>query len=146
MSNRVKAHKPSDSQQSLFKRTAEATDSSLSTVRRIVKQKDGPKTPGKKRPNEKEQFNKLDEFDLGIMRRIVHIFYQNNETFSLRKLLNKLREKIKFLYSTTSSNVLLKKLGFRYKKRQRESIIHERPDLVSWRETFFEKNQGNQRK
>ena len=38
-----KAHKPSDSQQSLFKHTAEATGSSLSTVRRIVKQKDSPK-------------------------------------------------------------------------------------------------------
>ena len=32
--------------------------------------------------------------------------------------------------------MLLRKLGFCYKKRQRESIIHERPDLVSWRETF----------
>ena len=33
--------------------------------------------------------------------------------------------------------MLLKKLDVRYKKRQRESIIHERPDLVSWRETFL---------
>ena len=60
-----KVHKPSDSQQSLFKHTAEATGSSLSAVRRIVKQKDCPKTPGKKRPNKKEEFNKMDEFDLG---------------------------------------------------------------------------------
>ena len=53
----------------------------LSTVRRIVKQKDGPKTPGKKRPSTKEEFNKLDESDLGIIRRIVHTCYQNNEIF-----------------------------------------------------------------
>ena len=111
-----KVHKPSDSQQSLFKHTAEATGSSLSTVRRIVKQKDGPKTPGKKRLNKNKEFNKLDEFDLGIIRRIVHTFYQNNETFSLRKLLNKLREEIKFPCLTTTLSILLKKLGFRYKK------------------------------
>ena len=54
-----------ESQKSLLKHTAEATGSSLSTVRRIVKQKDGPETPGKKkRPNKKEEVNKLDEFDL----------------------------------------------------------------------------------
>ena len=34
-----KAHKPSGSQQSLLKHTTEATGSSLSTVRRIAKQK-----------------------------------------------------------------------------------------------------------
>ena len=47
-----------------------------------------------------EEFNKLDEFDLDIIRRIVHTFYQNNDTFSLTKLLNKLREEIRFQYST----------------------------------------------
>ena len=75
------AHKPSGSQQSLFKHMTEATGSSVSTVRRIVKQKDGPKTPGKRCQIKKEEFNKLDEFDLGIIRPIVHTFYQNNETF-----------------------------------------------------------------
>ena len=49
-----KANSPSDRDHSLFKCTAEATGSSLSTVRRIVQQKDGPKTPGKKRPNRKK--------------------------------------------------------------------------------------------
>ena len=42
-----KANNPSD-RDHLFKRTDEATGSSLSTVRRIVQQKDGPKTPRKK--------------------------------------------------------------------------------------------------
>ena len=42
-----KTNNPSDRDHSLFKRTAEAIESSLSTVRRIVQQKDGPKTPGK---------------------------------------------------------------------------------------------------
>ena len=91
-----KANNPSDRDHSLFKRTAEATWSSLSTVRRIVQQKDGPKTPGKKRPNRKEEFSKLDEFDLGVIRRIVHGYYARNETFSLKQLQKQLKEEIAF--------------------------------------------------
>ena len=49
-----KVHSPSESQNFLFKCTSEATGSSISTVRRIVKQSDGPKTPGKKRKIEKK--------------------------------------------------------------------------------------------
>ena len=44
-----KVHDPSESQNFLFKFTLEATGSSISTVRRTVKQSDGPKTPGKKK-------------------------------------------------------------------------------------------------
>ena len=32
-------------------------------------------------------------------------------------------------------------LGFKYKKRQRESIVHERADLVTWRELFMRRIQ-----
>ena len=46
-----KANNPSDRDHSLFKRTAEATGASLSTVRRIVQQKDEPKTPEKSSAN-----------------------------------------------------------------------------------------------
>ena len=42
-----KVHNPSESQNFLFKCRSEATGSSITTVRRIVKQSDGPKTSGK---------------------------------------------------------------------------------------------------
>ena len=32
-------------------------------------------------------------------------------------------------------------LGFNYKKRQRESIVHERADLVAWKESFMRRIQ-----
>ena len=80
----LKANNTSDRDYSLFKRPAEAKGSSLSTVRRIVQQKDGLKTPGKKRPNRKKEFSKLDEFDLGVIRRIVHGYYARNEHFPLK--------------------------------------------------------------
>ena len=88
MSNRVKANNPSHRDHSLFKRTAEAAGSSSSTVRRKVLQKDGPKTPGKKRSNRKEEFSKSDEFGLDVIRRIVHGYYARNETFSLKDYKN----------------------------------------------------------
>ena len=110
--NRVKANNPSDRDHSLFKGTAEATGSSLSTVRRIVQQKDGLKTPGKKRPNRKEEFSKLDEFDLGVIRRIVHGYYARNETFSLKKLQKQLKEEIAFPYSISTLGFVLKSLTF----------------------------------
>ena len=56
INNVFKYFKANNPDHSLFKRTAEATGSSLSTARRIVQQKDGPKTPGKKRANRKEEF------------------------------------------------------------------------------------------
>ena len=111
-----KANNPSDRYHSLFKRTAEATGSSLTTVRRIVHQKDGPKTPRKKKPNRKEEFSKLDEFDLGVIRRIVHGYYARNETFSLKKLQKQLKKEIAFPYSIPTLSFVLKKLGFRFKR------------------------------
>ena len=106
-------------------------------MRRIVQQKDGPKTPGKKRPNKKEEFSKSDEFDQGVIRRIVHGYYARNETFSFKKLQKQLKEEIAFPYSISTLGFVLKKLGFRFKRRQRESIIHERSDLNAWRESFL---------
>ena len=50
-----KVQNPSESQNFLFSCTSEATRSSISTVRRIVKQSDEPKTPGKKRKKETEK-------------------------------------------------------------------------------------------
>ena len=49
-----KVQNPSESQNFLFKCTSEATGSSISTVRRIVRQSDGPKTPDKKEKIEKK--------------------------------------------------------------------------------------------
>ena len=102
----------------------------------------GLKRQVKKRKNRKEEFSKLDEFDLSVIRRIVHGYYARTENFSLKKLLNKLRDEIHFPYSIITLSLVLKMLGFKYKKRQRESIVHERADLVAWRESFMRRIQG----
>ena len=48
-----------------------------------------------------------------------------------------MKEEIAFSYSISTLGFVLKKLGSRFKRRQRESIIHERSDLIAWRELFL---------
>ena len=83
------------------------------------------------------KFTKLDSFDLSVIRRIIHSFYSRNESPTLTKFLKKLKEEINFPYGRTHLFRLLKTLGFKYKKRGRESILNERSDLIMWRESFL---------
>ena len=75
--------------------------------------------------------------DLSVIRRIIHSFYSRNESPTLTKVLKKLKEEINFRYGRTHLFRLLKTLGFKYKKRGRESILNERSDLIMWRESFL---------
>ena len=131
----LKGNFPLESQRSIIERTSKATGSSISTIKRIMKE-ERPRSPGKKRPNRKK-FTKLDSFDLSVIRRIIHSFYSRNESPTLTKLLKKLKEEINFPYGRTHLFRLLKTLGFKYKKRGRESILNERSDLIMWREPFL---------
>ena len=56
----------------------------------------GLKRQVKKEKNRKEEFSKLDELDLSVIRRIVHGYYARNENFSLKKLINKLEDDFTF--------------------------------------------------
>ena len=123
----LKGNFPPESQRSIIERASKATGSSISTIKRIMKE-ERPRSPGKKRPNRKK-FTKLDSFDLSVIRRIIHSFYSMNESPTLTKLLKKLKEEINFH--------MLRTLGFKYKKRVRESILNERSDLIMWRESFL---------
>ena len=52
-----------------------ATGASATSVKRIVGEEDGNKPPGKSWPKRKKVFNRLDEFDLGVIRRMMYSFY-----------------------------------------------------------------------
>ena len=102
----------------------------------------GLKRQVKKNKKRKEECSKLDEFDLSVIRRIVHGYNARNEHFSLKKLLNKLRDEIHFPHSITTLSLVLKMLGRRNVRveveetSERESMVHERADMVAWRESF----------
>ena len=85
----------------------------------------------------KVQFGKMDNFDVGVIRRIIHNLYQENISPSLKKILLQLKEKMNFPYGKTHLWRLLKKMGFGYEKRGRQRIISERPEIITWRERYL---------
>ena len=134
-----------ESQRALIDRTVEATGSSKSTIKRIINENKSGKlqSPGKKRPNRKK-FNKLDSFDLSVIRRIVHEFYGKNESPTLKKLLKKLKN-IDSPYGMTQLYKLLKMLGFRYKRKGRKHLTRKiRSNCLEG--IIFKTNQRNKKK
>ena len=49
----------------------------------------------------KVRFGKLDNFDVGVIRRIIHNLYRENISPSLKKILLQLKEKMNFPYGKT---------------------------------------------
>ena len=85
----------------------------------------------------KVRFGKLDNFDVGVIRRIIHNLYRENISPSLKKILLQLKEKMNFPYGKTHLWRLLKKTGFGYEKWGRQRIISERPEIIAWRERYL---------
>lgn len=136
---RENMNRPRYRSNAVLKKTAAATGIHINSVRKIEKNKIPVPTPGKRRPSGRKKFGKLDEFDLGVIRRIIHQFYIRNEIPTLNKLLKELRSKMDFPYKRTCLHELLQKMGFKFKRRGRERIIYERDDLVVWREKYLRK-------
>ena len=70
--NYLKTENPSLKRNALVEMTVKATGASATSVKRISVRKTGNKSPGKSRPKRKKALNRLDEFDLGVIRRMMH--------------------------------------------------------------------------
>ena len=77
-------------------KTAAATGVSKNSMRKIVSARKVI-DEGKTR-KAKVQCGKLDNFDVGVIRRIIHNLYRENISPSLKKILLQLKEKMNFLY------------------------------------------------
>ena len=73
--NYFKTENPSLKRNALVEMTVTATGAFATSVKRIVGEENGNKSPGKSRPKRKEAFKRLEEFDLGVIRRLMHSFY-----------------------------------------------------------------------
>ena len=91
----------------------------------------------KKAKLSREKFGKLDDFDLGVIRRLIHQFYLRNESPTLDKILKELKEKMDFPYGRSRLHKLLKKMGFCFKFQGKERLIYERSDIIAWRERYL---------
>ena len=116
-------------------KTAAGTGVSKNSVRKIVSARKVI-DEGKTR-KAKVRLGKLDNFDVGVIRRIIHNLYRDNISLSLKKIVLQLKEKMNFPYGKTHLWRLLKKMGFGYEKQGRQRIISERPEIIAWRERYL---------
>lgn len=122
------------------KRTAEATKTSIATVRNINTQATNPAliakytTPGKRGPRTKPITN-ITDHDREVIKSCIQNFYKtNNEHLTIAKLKSKLEQEINFKGSERSLGRIIKDLGFRWKtteKNRKVLIEASEPDPVS---------------
>ncbi|XP_063382868.1 uncharacterized protein LOC134669294 [Cydia fagiglandana] len=126
----------------IVQKTAEIVGVSTPTVYSVLKEY---KTHGRVQspppPATKPSLvNALDEIELGGIRRKVHQFYFANEIPSIDKMLDAVNSDESLPnFSRTSFFKVLKKLGFKYSKRNRKSMLIDRSDIALWRINYLNK-------
>ena len=128
-------NKPQFRAGAVIAKTAAATGVGKNSVRKIVSA--GKVVDEGKTRKAKVRFGKLDNFDIGVIRRVIHNLYRENISPSLKKIRLQLKEKMSFPYGKTHLWRLLKKMGFGYEKRGRQRIISERTEIIAWRERYL---------
>lgn len=128
------------------KNTANATKTSVSTVRRIINEAKGSdlltvfRTPGKKRSG-KKKVTGIDSFDQAVIRRCIHNYHKTNNEFpTVEKLRKKLKDDISFDGSQASLRRILKQLRFRWKKTENNrKLLIEKSNIRLLRIEYLQK-------
>lgn len=94
------------------------------------------RTPGKQRPRPSSKTS-LDTFQKDAIRQHIHQYYMRKEFPTREKLLVSLKEASLFDGGKTSLSIVLKQLGFRYKKFSGRRAVMERSEIVAWRGRFL---------
>ncbi|KAG0426765.1 hypothetical protein HPB47_026138 [Ixodes persulcatus] len=125
--------------------TAAATGISVSSVyeiKRGFKRANGAvKSPSKKRPKLAEKRKRIANHDtctLTAVRSCLHNFFRRVEIPTLKKIATRLQEDdVLTSCSGTTLYSLLKDMGFEKQKRNRNSFLIERQDIVEWRRWYL---------
>ncbi|XP_047030090.1 uncharacterized protein LOC124637570 [Helicoverpa zea] len=111
------------------KRTAEATNTSVATVKRILKEGGSNeflsafRTPGKKRPRAKP-ITGVNNFDQGVIKRCIHNFHiTEKELPNIAKLRSKMQQDINFQGSERSLRRIIQSLGFKWKNTENKRRV-----------------------
>ncbi|KAG0423316.1 hypothetical protein HPB47_000897 [Ixodes persulcatus] len=138
---KLRCESPNESYKAIVQRTSELTRVGYSTIFRwkklVQSSPDGtPSVPSPKRKRKRSAPptpSLLDSFDRGTLRLIVHDFFRRNECPTLSKVLEVAWDNDKFpKISRTTLWRALVDLGFTFVKRNRDSLLMERTDLVLW--------------
>ena len=95
-------NKPQFRAGAVIAKTAAATGVSKNSVRKIV-------SAGK--VIDEGKIGKLDNFDVGVIRRVIHNLYRENISPSLKKVLLQLKEKMKFFLRQDTFMAIVKENG-----------------------------------
>lgn len=85
--------------------------------------------------NKMSIWDKLDGFEKSAIRRKVHAFFFNGELPNLNKILRAVNDDE--MLPNFSKTTLLKKLKFKFMKRNRRSYLIDRPEIVLWRTKYL---------
>lgn len=98
------------------------------------------KTPNKIR-NRPKRVTGLDDFDLGVVRRIVNNFYLVDKCLpTVNKIQQKMQESMNFRGSKTSVRRILRRIGYRWRKtKTNKRILMESHDVAYQRFVFLKK-------
>ncbi|CAH0717739.1 unnamed protein product, partial [Brenthis ino] len=127
--------------------TAEATKSSVSTVRRVIKEAKagsitGLRTPGKNRKG-KKPITGVSNLDKGVIKRCIHNYHvKHQELPVMAKLVDELRSEINFKGSISSLRRIIRELGFKMRKAENKlSVLLEKTDLRLLRINYLKEMQ-----
>lgn len=81
----------------------------------------------------------VDDFDCEAIPRTVHQMYEEKEYPTLDKLLVRIRDKGIFSGGRTTLFLLLKRMGFKYHKRDDKLFFYERRDIIEQRHSYLRK-------
>ncbi|XP_063386703.1 uncharacterized protein LOC134672680 [Cydia fagiglandana] len=117
-----------------IKRTAELTEYSESTVKRVVARKE----PRKPKVN-KSKFTKIDSFTKDFIDRVISDFYSKNMSPTTMMIYEELtKDGASFPYSQSYLCKALKHLGYRYSTLNKRQILMDSPRLLNLRDQYLQ--------
>lgn len=131
---------PSASTGQILKSVADEVGVHSMSVYRIIKeQKDcGVLKSPKKSKKRVPIVDKVDDFTKTSIRSIVHGFFAENEIPTLDKILKKINDDGTLgTIKRGTLHKILKKIGFKYNKRNRNSMLLDRDDIFFWRRKYL---------
>ena len=122
----------------VLQRTAEATGIAKRTIYRIHKEvisRDGQLlTPVKRYTLSRVRVNP-NSFDRGVIRRVVHAFFERKEYPTVSSVLKQVKDQCGFPGGRFR---VLRDMGFTYKKRNNKLFIYEQSDIVEQRHMYLQ--------
>ena len=126
---------------SVVKRTTEATGLSLRTINRIHQEyisHDGQFMMPVKRYGVSRIRINPNSFDREIIRRIIHNVYCRKEYLTLCSVLEKIKEEFGFSGGRFCLWIVLKEMGYSYKKKDNKQFLYEQRSILEQRDTYLQ--------